>query len=295
MDALAQAGLPLDPQDAMAMSVARELKIMRFHSGSPPLFLRIMGRDKGEADLRHLQELERLLGGYINAPQSIVQTDDLVCGVFPYVTNQRVTRETCLVRNLIPQVKEVLGRLHAGGGGLAINRQVMPYRLILDRLQGHPGAGEAFTRYSERVFLPLVERLPAVPQHCDFTYVNCSVTPAGRLVVFDWEDYGLIRYPGFDLATFVCSHCHHGAGLDRLVGSPQVLLAEVARELGGDFLAAVDLDDATFVRLFPGYVGTFLALKQDGFGATVNARMRGLWQGIMQSAGWQATLLGNGG
>lgn len=71
----------------------------------------------------------------------------------------------------------------------------------------------------------LVARLPRIPQHGDLAANNVGLRDGG-IVVFDWEDYGRVAFPGFDLAIFVASllrfnareiiHLHLSEPRDRL-------------------------------------------------------------------------------
>ncbi|HMO46584.1 MAG TPA: phosphotransferase [Rubrivivax sp.] len=47
--------------------------------------------------------------------------------------------------------------------------------------------------------------LPARPQHGDLVLNNLGLRPDGRLIVFDWEDYGEVALPGLDLFTLEMS------------------------------------------------------------------------------------------
>ncbi len=59
---------------------------------------------------------------------------------------------------------------------------------------------------TDRKWGKLLKKLPAIPQHGDLAINNIGKTDAG-LVVFDWEDYGQINIPGFDLCVMLVSGC----------------------------------------------------------------------------------------
>ncbi len=288
--ALRREGICLDGQSGLAINVARDLKICRFPQDSAPVFLRILAQSKGERDLAHLQALKCLLGDYVNGPTKIVRTEDAVCGVFPFVEHERVSYESVLSQGLLGQVCDVLAKLHAGGSALGIEGPRLSPLEVASELREQSGPGESFRAYLEQNFLPFVERLPSVPQHGDFTYVNLVSTEGGRLIVFDWEDYGLVRYPGFDLATFLVSHYRHADWLERLVISPASLTDALERDFGQDMLPELGLTREQFALAFPGYLAVFLTLKKNGFGVRVIKRMRDLLMRILDSANWQATL-----
>ncbi len=65
----------------------------------------------------------------------------------------------------------------------------------------------------ERKWQEYIQDLPSISQHGDLGLTNIGKTPDG-IIVFDWEDYGIINVPGFDLFTLLISGCHFK--LDRL-------------------------------------------------------------------------------
>jgi hypothetical protein len=50
----------------------------------------------------------------------------------------------------------------------------------------------------------VIDRMPHVAQHGDFCLLNVGVK-RGRYIIFDWEDFGRVSLPGFDLAVLVMS------------------------------------------------------------------------------------------
>jgi Phosphotransferase enzyme family len=53
----------------------------------------------------------------------------------------------------------------------------------------------------------LLEVLPVIPQHGDLAINNMAQTGTG-LILFDWEDYGFVTIPGFDLCILLVSGCN---------------------------------------------------------------------------------------
>ena len=47
--------------------------------------------------------------------------------------------------------------------------------------------------------------LPQLPQHGDFCVDNLLIRPDGRIVVVDWEEFGAVRLPAYDLLTLFAS------------------------------------------------------------------------------------------
>lgn len=63
---------------------------------------------------------------------------------------------------------------------------------------------DAMERWLDRSGAALLARMPAVVQHGDLAVNNVGIS-AGGLVVFDWEDYGRVAFPAFDLTIFLSS------------------------------------------------------------------------------------------
>lgn len=60
----------------------------------------------------------------------------------------------------------------------------------------------------------MLKKMPIIPQHSDLAINNIGKTDQG-LIVFDWEDYGEVTLPGFDLCVLLASG--YGFNYDRLI------------------------------------------------------------------------------
>lgn len=68
---------------------------------------------------------------------------------------------------------------------------------------------------ASRILMTHAADLPSLPQHGDFVMNNLGVRRDGRLVVFDWEDFGALDLPGLDLFTLEYSLALETGRLDR--------------------------------------------------------------------------------
>jgi len=103
-------------------------------------------------------------------------------------------------------------------------------------------------------------RLPPAPQHGDFVANNLA-TRRRRLVVFDWEDFGKVWWPGFDLCTLVMTSLDPGVLAEvRATARPEESLARRVPVLV-PACAAIGCTLAEFWRLVPLYLLRFLDLK----------------------------------
>jgi Phosphotransferase enzyme family len=117
--------------------------------------------------------------------------------------------------------------------------------------------------------------LSQVPQHGDFVPNNLACS-RGRLVIFDWEDYGKVTLPGLDLATLVISVL--GNDLEQLRSfvhtEPQkhnYRFATFAR----DATTRLGMEFNEFRRQIPFYLLVFLYLKRN-YGEGVRERFGSL-------------------
>jgi len=98
-------------------------------------------------------------------------------------------------------------------------------------------------------------------QHGDFVLNNLGRTSDG-LVVFDWEDFGKLGFPGLDLATLLLSLCGDDVEyLHQFFAHPYPEL-RAAGELVRRACASYRLDFDQFRVLLPVYLLMFVHLKQ---------------------------------
>ncbi len=120
--------------------------------------------------------------------------------------------------------------------------------------------------------------LPDQAQHGDLALNNLGRTLSGRLVIFDWEDFGAVSLPGLDLFTLELS----------LAGGARHLLDHRAQRYTGSArlvaraCAAMQLDGADYGRLTPVYALVFRYLKRN-YGPAVREQMDGLLQDLAAS------------
>ncbi len=291
LDELRCSGIDVGAANSLAVNVARELKISIFLGNDEALFLRTIDRFKGEVDFANLHLLESVLGKHVVSPIKVVRTNDLVCGIFPFVSHARVSYKHLSQERYFSQVTDILARLHAGADRFPESDRKFDVEAILGRFGDEDWSDKLF-RYVEQLYRPVLEARRAVPQHCDFTYVNLGTDDNGILRVFDWEDFGSIRYAGFDLATFVFSHLLHGDALPSLISSPASFANRIRAEFGEEALDRLGFTVEQFTEVFPGHLALFMGLKRE-FGDAINRRLMPIWMQMMRSEQWQRVLGGH--
>ena len=121
--------------------------------------------------------------------------------------------------------------------------------------------------YCDRV-MPHVAALPRIYQHGDLSLNNIGVA-GEELIFFDWEDFGLVDVPGFDLAIVLLSlHQFDAVALARRLSQPSM-----EQRLMRSGSARLRLEPPTFLLLFPAYLSLFARMKATrGYDAEVSKR-----------------------
>jgi hypothetical protein len=169
---------------------------------------------------------------------------------------------------------EVVSYFEAAGGHRAAVTEGRTHSKLLERLEA---------RFRSSPHAPLLvawlegrgtrelDALGVSPQHGDFVLSNLGIA-AHRLVIFDWEDFGKICLPGFDLCTLVISSIDLETddldclveGRGPLVDRLSVVVMPACKALG--------IEAAQFWHAFPLYLLTFLYLK-DAYATDVRRRI----------------------
>jgi hypothetical protein len=150
-----------------------------------------------------------------------------------------------------------------------------------ERAVSSGGLREALARASELVgwrgweaywegIRSLAERLPPILQHGDFAVNNIGVRE-GALVFFDWEDFGEIDLPGFDVAVLLLS-------LNDFSMSALVAKLDAAGSVEADIVRSgcnsLGMSAADFMDLFPAYASLYISTKSRlGYPAAVTGRI----------------------
>lgn len=293
LDKLCEAGIDLRGDAPIVAGISRDLKICHYPSLGPPVFLRILDKEKATRDFETMLFLKQFLGEKISAPSRVVDTDKLSCGIFSYIEHRKISRSELTTSKFIHQVREALLSLHQAGrqAHAGMRRPSPPDAMSTLRDRGLLSARAE--EYFNGTFRRVLGQRTEIPQHGDFTCPNLGIDSADHLLVFDCEDFGLVRYAGFDAATFLLSHLYHAIGSDEEIRCPETLRHRLDDLLGPSVLENIGLSPDEFLSLFPGYLATFLALKREGYGSRINQRLLSIWTVIVGSDSWSSHISGS--
>lgn len=137
-----------------------------------------------------------------------------------------------------------------------------------------------FLRVLAATDLERMAGLPARKQHGDFVMNNLGIRSSG-LVVFDWEDFGKICLPGFDLAVLAASMIDFDPHkLRRLRALGRSASRAYPRWLA-DACRAMDLECSEFWRSVPFHLLIFLWLK-DRYSSAIRQRVTSAIEGLLR-------------
>lgn len=139
---------------------------------------------------------------------------------------------------------------------------------------GDRALSDVMTGYLRELNLGRIEALPHVRQHGDLVANNVGITDTG-IVIFDWEDFGRVHLPGFDVGVFLTSCLKYDSTLVKRWfegATPEVLEAVVQ-----DVCKVLEIDRSLFWSMLPMYLCHFLLLKNVfDYGGVIKSRVRNL-------------------
>jgi hypothetical protein len=164
-------------------------------------------------------------------------------------------------------VRKIVGFFEASSAGARIAAPAEPHQRFLGQTEARVADAVCTAITREWTASGHLDRLPHIRQHGDFVMNNLGVTRAG-LVVFDWEDFGRIAFPGLDLCTLLASDARFSADQLRAIMRADSRQTRAYVELIDRSCPLIGLTPVLFRQLIPLYLVMFLDLKRD-YGRTI--------------------------
>jgi aminoglycoside phosphotransferase (APT) family kinase protein len=210
LEAMHRQGLLSDPTRARCNVFVRLDNVLAnvFDPDGRHYYLRMAEAYDLEPEYQIAQSVASSAGRFVPQPIAFLRTGKVSCIVvegikFSVVRGDQLLRAPPrgkLARELIAYLS------HAASNQTSKDRPASIARLvdaISERYDGTEQEG-LLRKVLAHSDLDALSRLPSQRQHGDFVPNNFGMRPEG-LVVFDWEDFGRIDLPGFDLAVLVGS------------------------------------------------------------------------------------------
>ena len=121
------------------------------------------------------------------------------------------------------------------------------------------GIGGKLQQWRKSVDFDILNHLPHIKQHGDFTLNNLGFGEHG-LVIFDWEEFGKERLPGLDLCMLIASS--FGFAPERVAHFFDAGDVSPLHDVVERFCRVHEIEVTTFRSLFLLYLATFLRSKE---------------------------------
>lgn len=162
---------------------------------------------------------------------------------------------------------KIIGFLKASAQGATVGHPGAAHRAFLRALQERTADPISSGILGTWTGAPRLDDLPHIIQHGDFVVNNLGLAGSG-LVVFDWEDFGRVSFPGLDLCTLLASDTRFNAERLRDLIRGDTRAAPRYSDLLHEACAVLGLTPKFFRQLIPLYLVIFLDLKRD-YGAAI--------------------------
>lgn len=156
-----------------------------------------------------------------------------------------------------------------------------------------------FFKHSDFSFFPLLQdyflysmqniqkNYGKVAQHGDFAVNNLAIDSNSHVVLFDWEDYGKINYPFFDLASFMFSNALVQAKMEALSKNPNVFFDIPGARIATRACLKQGMSIKSFLKYFPFFIMLFIYLKQNlGYGDYIVNWLKKFLDQVSKSNEW---------
>ncbi len=127
--------------------------------------------------------------------------------------------------------------------------------------------------------LPYLASLPSLRQHGDFVPNNLG-SRKSRIIIFDWEDFGKVCLPGFDLAVLLASCVDFDSNELRRVRDADGDVGSGTVPWLREAFGVLELDALRFWRSVPFHLFLFLCLK-DRYSPAIRAKVVRAIQGLL--------------
>lgn len=171
-------------------------------------------------------------------------------------------------------IEELIAFFSASCEAGHVAQPVEPHRAFLRSVQERATDQNCAAIVNRWLAVDELDRLPHIAQHGDFAVNNLGLRDSG-LVVFDWEDFGRVALPGFDLCTVVASDSGLNPERLRAVMQGAGPQSDLYQHLLQKACSVIGLTPELFRRLIPLYLAIFLDLKRD-YGEAIRVAVRKL-------------------
>lgn len=241
----------------VSVTVGRSLNVQVFPERSDGFYNVKLSRLNLEREHRALTEVREVLPDAIPVAMAFRRMGDLNALITQGVSSKAVREWPQSLTDFVSRYHGLQLQSRPFQGQISIGqREVIASMLESEGLAEIREPVGAWLASERSAFL---DSLPAVSQHGDFAVMNLGAANGGY-VIFDWEDFGKVWLPGFDVCIFLLDATgvlDGGKDLTAVLDSTDATVAD----LRGRLLESLGLDARDFPHLLLASLVEFLYLK----------------------------------
>ena len=272
-DVLDQRGLiPADRFDACNIYIGKNLVFHAYDKDGKFVVAKVRESADAEAEFAALQLAHETMPEVVPRPLALQRVGHTYLMLIEGVAHVPLVNHAVERRGA--ELAQVMRRFIDGAAArFVLTDEREPHSATIARMTDDLDEPEAevLRQVMDGLDLEGLDRLPHVSQHGDLVLNNFGCAKRG-MIIFDWEDFGRVTLPGFDVALMICSCLRHDmARIERLfeTGQPRHM-AEILSHF-----CAGEIDRGLFRRLLPIYYGAFQNLKRSlGYGDEIIGKCR---------------------
>lgn len=259
--------------------------------GKNGIFVKV-SKEKGvEEEYSALGRIRGCFEDSIIPPLGLWKDGALTAVAYPLKELKRLSAADLAQSSVANQLERLFRRFASQDKAPLVDNCIGERELLsaLGRQQATFGQSVLFADYVQASFAAL--RDISMPQHGDFTLNNLAIDESGGLVLLDWEDYGKVQVPYFDLATLLFSVAVAQGRVAEVADSPAALFSLPGSQVAVKICQAQAFSRDEFVRRYPFFLLLFGYLKSElGYGEFIVGQVRDFLGRVSLSKSWAAAL-----
>lgn len=289
---ITEALIPQD-QSAFCGAYGRNIKLYfpEKNSGQTGVFVKCSQHNGVENEFLILRRVADHFNGYALKPLHFWREGSFSVAAYPLQRFEPMKPGQLDQPAIVDQLIDIFDRLFSQNQLFQEQRNISDESLISFYVKSGLTFFNPMKKYFLRSLQVIRKKYGKISQHGDFSVNNLAVDSKGSLVLLDWEDFGRINYPFFDLATLAFCHVVDQNKDEELGNNPSVLSDILKTNMIAGICQKQGMSMRSFQGHFPFFMMLFACLKQDlCYDDYIISRVTKFLDQVSTSKGW-ATIL----
>lgn len=229
--------------------------------------------------------------GYVVQPLQFWYEGNVNVAVYPLQSFKNIRPEKFDEKEIKNQLVDLFDRFISQDQSFQEELNVSDEALIIFYKQSGFSFFISLKDYFSYTMQNLRNQYGKISQHGDFAINNIAIDSKGNLILFDWENFGIINYPIFDLATLLFSNALDQGMVESFSKNPGILFDIPGASLIRLVCQKQGMSTNSFQKYFPFFMMLFIYLKQElGYGEYIVAWLKKFLDQVSTSEEWIALL-----